>query len=220
MSYSHCSISSCGGAVAGYSQYCARHVRANSRHGHPEQSSVTVRELGPFVRAVSERMTNNATNPAWSILTQRWARLQEAAAGVLMVRDSGRAYVRHEVQAAEQLQALAQAVLPADVIRGALALYLLQDHNPRRFKSDRAFDFQLVRRVRALTKTSAGTYWSQRTRAKRWVYRDLPPRAVQVMAIGLREAFGLAGLQFASLERQRIDAPRLERLAGALAALR
>jgi hypothetical protein len=97
-------------------------------------------------------------------------------------------------------------------------MYLLEDAQPRRFRSDTAFDYQLVRRVIRLAPVSAGTYWdNQRGKVKR-VYRDVPPRVTEALAASLKDAFGAPGLMLA--EKERKDSQRAaeekQKLASAL----
>ncbi len=85
-------------------------------------------------------------------------------------------------------------------------MYLLLALEPRRFRSARAFWFQLVRRVRALAEVNVGSRFDPRTERIKRVYRDLPPRAIEALARIIVEAIGVAGGRLAQLElrdRQR-----------------
>lgn len=205
-----------------YSPYCPAHRKAVSRHGHPLQTAVLGHELAPFLRVVAVARKRNADNAAWSMLVERWQRLVNHASRLLAMRDAGAAFIRHEAQAAEMLRTVAGTVEPSRVIDAALALFLLQDHSPGRFKSDRAFWFALARRVRHLAPMNRGTYWNAKTKRTTGVYRDAPPRATEVLAQWLVEVFGLAGRLLADLERQRAEQVHAEhqRLADAVAAMR
>jgi hypothetical protein len=68
---------------------------------------------------------------------------------------------------------------------------------------------------------NAGTYWDHKAGRSKRVYRDLPPRVVEVMGAWLAEAFGGAGLALAGKEReeQQQQATERQRLADALGAL-
>ena len=84
-------------------------------------------------------------------------------------------------------------------------MYLMQDQRSRGFVSDEAFDFQMVRRVRGLTDTNAGSYWDHREQRARRVYRDIPPRVTQAMAFILKEAFGAPAIFLADKERKNAE---------------
>jgi len=71
--------------------------------------------------------------------------------------------VRYKRLAAYELRRLADHVTPERVIETVLAIYLMQDQDPRRFRSDTVFWTQLVRRVRGLTKANAGVWISPDT---------------------------------------------------------
>ncbi|WP_428417384.1 hypothetical protein [Methylibium sp.] len=216
-----CAAHGCASLAVGFSTLCSRHRKTFTRHGHHEQSPVTVHELAPYVRKVAARQKANPESPAWSILAERWQRIEVWAQHVLQKYAEGHASVLRDVQAAQQVQNLAGTVGPQLVIQTALAVYMLAEADPRRFCSDRAFDFQLVRRVRGLTATNAGSYWDHKTRKTKRVYRDLAPRAVLSLAAHLKTAFGAPGIQLARMEQDRALAAReeQERLADALEAL-
>jgi hypothetical protein len=129
--------------------------------------------------------------------------------------------VRAQVQAAQQVQVLAGSALPSTIVNLALAMFLMHDAEPRRFASDRSFDFQLVRRVRGLAPVNAGSYWNNKAQRTTKVYRDLPPRVAELLGRQPREAFGLAGSMLAEKERAEEAKAKAEQrqLAEALEAL-
>lgn len=208
--------------TTGYSKLCRSHRTQRARHGHPFQTPVSVHELRPYVRMVAARWAKAPENPAWAILGQRWARLVQLAEEAVGRYASGEPAVRHQVQAAQLIRNLAGSVSVQSIIETALGMYLLADAQPQRFRSDEGFRCQLVRRVRLLTHTSAGSYWCPKTGRVKKVYRDLPPRTAAVLAELLVDAIGAAGLQLASIERRaKVDHAAIERqrLADAIEAL-
>ena len=217
----NCAIPRCADPAAGYSTLCAHHKQVQGRHGHPEQDGVTVHQLAPYVRRVEARKAKNKDSNAWALLAARWHAVVEQSLSVVSAFASGRPMVIHEVQAAEQVSALAGSVPDDKVVSAAVGMFLMLDAEPRRFRSDRAFNFQLVRRVRGLTRANAGSYCDNATKRTRLVYRDLPPRAAEVLAAALTDAFGLPGRLLA--EKERAEAANVtqerQRLADALEAL-
>jgi hypothetical protein len=196
-----CAARSCSEPTEGFSTLCANHRKTHRRHGHHEQAGITVHRLGPYLRRVEVRRGKNKDNQAWALLEARWGALVGHAQAVLAEWQAGKAMVRADVQAAHQIQVLAGAATPAAVVNAALAMFLMRDAEPRRFASDRAFDFQLVRRVRGLAPVNAGAYWNHKEQRTTKVYKDLPPRVVELLGLQLRETFGLAGLMLAEKER-------------------
>lgn len=216
-----CAARSCTEGTTGFSTLCDNHKHIQRRHGHPEQDGITVHRLRLYLKRVEARRAKNKDSDAWSILEARWSALEGHAQGILAEWASGKAMVRAQVQAAQQLQALAGSVPPSTIVNAALAMFLMRDAEPRRFASDRAFDFQLVRRVRGLAPVNAGSYWNHKAQRATKVYRDLPPRVAELLGRQLREAFGLAGFMLAEKERAEEAKAQAQqrRLAEALEAL-
>ncbi len=216
-----CAAASCTSVAAGFSTLCSGHRKTKTRHGHPMQMAISATRLAPYLRRVQARNRGNVDSEAWSILAKRWSVIVEDSLRTIEAYQLGHASVRHHVQAAEQVRTLDGLGNPMSVAQVALAMYLMADAEPRAFVSDDAFDFQLVRRVRALAPINSGTYWCHKAARIKRVYRDLPPRVIGVLADQLKEAFGLAGLQLAGLERRKDDHGTIEqrRLADAIGAL-
>ena len=200
-----CRVIGCDAAAHGYSIYCQSHKRTLRRHGSPTQTGVTVHELAPYVAMIERRKSKNPDSPAWAMLVARWETVHDHMKGTLQRFASGRPGNRIEHLAAHHLVTIGADVQPWHVVRTCLAMYLLQDQCPRRFVSDTAFDFQLVRRVRGLTDTNAGTYWDHGKQRTKRVYRDIPPRVIQAMAQPLKEAFGAPGLLVSKKEREEME---------------
>ncbi|MFJ7566730.1 hypothetical protein ACIQW9_07205 [Herminiimonas sp. NPDC097707] len=97
-----------------------------------------------------------------------------------------------------------------DVIEVSLAMYLLQEERPGRFKSDLAFNSQLVRRVRSLAPCNTAEYIDYKTGRTKRVYRDAKPRTIAIVAHVLKETFGVAGLTVSRLERSELSKHRQE----------
>jgi len=92
-----------------------------------------------------------------------------------------------------------------------LALYLMAEQEPRRFRSDEGFRFQLVRRVRALTETNRGTWYDHKVRRVKRVYRDTAPKTTEYLGQCLAEVLGAAGLYLARLEQAQAEQKRANR---------
>jgi hypothetical protein len=213
-----CAVPGCSESTSGYSTLCHQHKQAQRRHGSPTQLGVTSLELSPYVALVDARKAKNPNSEAWSILQGRWGVLVDAARSTLKRYDEGQVSPLAAVRASDHICNVADNVAPWEVISTAIAMFILQEQQPRRFTSDAAFDFQLVRRVLRLAPSNAGTYWDHKENRSRKVYRDVPPRVIKTLAVPLKEAFGAPGLMLAARERE--DAQRIgdqrRRLAEAL----
>ncbi len=218
-----CEVAGCA-ALRGpntYSPFCQAHRLARTRHGHPLQKAVTFYELAPFMRSVRASVKRNPDSEVWPILRARWARLIDHANAIAVTRSSGEAFHRPTAQAASMVLEVARWADETRVCEVMLAIYVLEHAFPGRFRDDRAFRFTLVRRLRHLAPMGRGTYWNQKLQRTSSVYRDAPPRAVEVLGLWLAEVFGLAGRLIADAELKRMQAPAAEvkRMADAIAEL-
>ena len=208
-----CSVTRCTEPAAGFSTHCDSHKRTLRRHGHAEQKGVTVFELQPFVGRVEARRAKNPANPTWALLQRRWEALTAHAGATLETYATGLPAISYERQTAQQLLTLHDSVPGEAVINVALAMFAFSEQRPSRFKSDRAFGFQLARRVRALAVINTGSTWSAKDGRMKRTYRDIPPRVLDCLAESLKVAFGVAGLRLAELEMKEaaeVDAERRE----------
>lgn len=201
-----CRAPGCGARTSRYGQFCSTHRSRSRRHGHPEQRAITKADLTPYVKRVSLRIAKNEDSPVWSECTTRWHTVVDHARGILAHAQQGKAGYRHERIAAHEVVKLADHVDATEVVKLAISAFLLEDNQPRRFRSDRAFRFQLVRRLRGLTDVNAGSWLNHRTGKTHRAYRDLTPRAVLTFAGWIIEALGGVALYLAKLERQEVEA--------------
>jgi len=209
-----CRVPGCTQETASrYSPYCSVHKARLRRHGAVDQDGITAADLKPYLSKVNARIEKNRDSPAWGQLDGRWLTLVDHANSVIAAYEKGRASPRHEVKAAHEVVKIAGAAQAREVVETALAMFIMQEFEPRRFRSDDAFRVQLVRRVRALANMNAGEFYDHRADKTRRVYREVSPRAVAVMGHWLSEAFGVAGLRLARLERADEERERKERLA-------
>ncbi len=217
-----CSAQGCHQPVSGYSAYCESHKRRNRRHGHPTQLGVTSGELEPFRKRVRARIEKNKGNLTWGLLNARWKALVEIAKAQEVSYQAGLTHNRYEREAWSNVVHIGANADSVEVIEVVLAMYLLQEENPRRFKSDRAFSEQLVRRTRGLAPANVGSHYNHTTGKVKKVYRDAKPKTSAILARALQETFGVAGLTVAHLERYELDKLRKEKQAfhDALGALR
>ena len=184
-----------------FGRYCRPHVAQLRRHGAIGQTGITKAELKVYRHIVNARFEKNRDKPLLTQLEARWGAVIAYAEGV---REEARhkPMVRYKREAAVELLRIGKNVQPRDVIETVLAMYVMQDQEPRRFKSDQAFRTQMVRRVRGLTRLNADTWTDAKTGRRKLVYRDLSQRTVSIMGGWIAEALGPAGIMFARLERQ------------------
>ncbi len=208
-----CTALHCAEPVAGYSTLCESHKRTLRRHGHALQTGITALELKPLQERIAARRAKNPTNPTWELLRGRWEALTAHAKATLDAYANGSPAISYERQTAEQLGTLRTTVPVDDVIDTALAMFLLWEQSPLRFMSDKAFNFQLSRRVRGLAEANSGSHYSATEGRIKRTYRDTPPRVLDCLAESLKVAFGVAGMRLAELEKidkQKMTDKKLE----------
>ncbi|BCB21153.1 hypothetical protein [Bosea sp. ANAM02] len=171
---------------------------------------------------VRARASKNIGNPVWSLLEGLWQDLGRQAQSVLAFHQQGRPGAAHERRAAQEIVKLTTSVEPKEAIETVLAMVMMWDQEPRRFRSNEGFRSQLVRRVRALADMNIGVYFDDSSGRSKRVYRDLPPRVVKTMADWIIKVLGGPALQIARLEVRDREAEdrRRQELQDALADLK
>lgn len=212
MTYS-CRAPGCGARTTRFGAYCDTHKARKRRHGACDQQAITSAHLKPHLKRIRARIAKNPDSRVWAAADERWQAIIGHARGIMAVWHSGHACNRPTVRAAEEVVKLADNVSPREVVEVVLAMYLLEDDDPRRFRSDQAFRTQLVRRVRALTDLNAGIWTDPRTGKAKRAYRDLTPHTVAFMASWLATALGPVGLYLARMEHQEQEQKQQERAA-------
>jgi hypothetical protein len=208
-----CRASGCTNSTSSrYSAYCSAHKARLRRHGAVDQEAVTKADLKPYLKLVRVRIEKNTDSPLWGRLEARWGALVEHARGVLAYYQRGHAGPRHERIAAQEIVKLSEAVAPREAVETALAMFMMQELERRRFRSDAAFRAQLARRVRGLTELNAGVYYDHLSGRPKRTYRELTPRAAALIAHWLAEAFGGAGIHLARREQTDQEKKISERL--------
>lgn len=197
-----CRVPGCASrAATRYGTYCSPHKAQLRRHGAVGQTGVTKADLKLYIAMVAARLEKNRDKPLLAQLEARWGALISLAESV---RKEARLkpMARFRREAAVEVLRLAKCVNARDLIETILAMYVMQDQDSRRFKSDQAFRTQLVRRVRSLTRLNADSWIDGKTGKRKLVYRDLSQRTVIIMSSWIAEALGPAGIMFARLERR------------------
>lgn len=175
------------------------------------QASINKAHLKPYLKTVKGRIAKNAHSPAWGTLEGRWRDLADHSRGIIAAYRAGKVSRRHERHAAEQIVKLADDVEPRRIVETVAAVVLMQETEPRRFRSDVAFWMQLTRLVRSLTDINYGERYIHTTGKVKRCYRELSPRASVIMGRWLSETLGLAGLHIARLVQADADKKAKER---------
>jgi hypothetical protein len=194
-----------------YSVYCSRHQSRLRRQVDVAQEAITAADLKEYLKLVRARIEKNRESPAWAQLEARWVALVEHAKGIISGFRAGKAGASYTRRAATEVLKVAESAQPRDVIEVLLAMYVMEELEQRRFRSDPGFRFQLVRRIRALADVNAGTRYDHKSNKVRRVYREMSPRAVATMGQWLADTLGGAGARLAKMEREEQERQDRER---------
>ena len=196
-----CRVPGCGAEATRFGHYCTTHKSRVRRHGDVAQLGITKAALAPYVDRVRARIAKNTESPLWPQCDDRWRATVEHAQRILAAFQGGRAVNRFELRAAGEVLRLVDIEARA-VMETVAALYLMRDADPRKFRTDAAFNAQLVRRVRGLSEVNAGVWFDHASGRTKRVYRDVPPAVSAIFAQWLVETLGVVGLRLAELERR------------------
>ncbi len=174
MSYRMCRAAGCHErAATRYGVYCNAHRSRLKRHGAVNQEPISKADLRVYEKLVEDRIERNKNKAIWPQLEARWAAVVRDAQEVVEQWRKGVPMPSFKRIAAFEIVKLSNAVEPGALIKTVLAMFLMQDQEPRKFRSDKAFLTQMVRRVRGLTKLNAGTWKDQGTGKTKVAYREL-----------------------------------------------
>lgn len=167
---------------------CEGHRQRWRRHGDPKQQAISKRDIAPFVNQVKATIEKDTTSRIEAGLN-KLKNLLEDDAKATIAESKKRAMSKHRLRAAHEMLKVLQgvdAITLASVIAGTC---LLQEYSPRRFASDRGFNFQLVRRFRALSDLNAGTYYNHETGKVHRVYKDVPAQVTELLGQTIIHAY-------------------------------
>jgi hypothetical protein len=196
-------------SITPYGVYCRAHAATKRRHGHPEQKAVTKGDLKPFIKRVQERRAKHPTAKAWETMEARWNALVEF---LQPLAESHYPTNKHRRSAAREIVKLGVHVEAKEVVETVLAIHLMQEYDPNRFRSDAAFDYQMVRRIRGLTRLNSGSWPNPNTGRVHRAAKELEPRTTEAMAHNVKQALGVAGVWLANAEREEEERKRKETL--------
>lgn len=206
-----CCAPGCGAQTTRYGNLCNAHKSRLRRHGHATQAAITESMLRPYKAAFRARQERNRENLAWENLDKRWLAIVDLADDTVARFRSGRPGRLFEYAAANEVVRMAHNAAPSDIAETAVAMFMLLEAEPHRFRSDRAFRVQLVRRTRFVADLDATRTIHPTTGLSKRAYRQLPPRAVEVISEWLTEMFGGPGLYLARLQQREMAQHEHER---------
>ena len=186
-----CDVSFCAYPRTAYSRLCERHREVYRNHGHPLQTGVTKTELKPYRRAVKAYLRDRGGKNASTVLRKAWlAQVQvaeEFEAAVLL----GKPHNKNERTAYLLVLDIAKEHDAADVAELLMAFGYWLQFEPRRFRSQDAFQFQVVRLFRRLNGVARYEFKPDGVTLKRTTYPRIPRKEAEAIW-----ACSIAPLQF------------------------
>jgi hypothetical protein len=110
-------------------------------------------------------------------------------------------------EAREVVRAVALKVPAWEVCKTALALYLMEKFDGRRFQDDTAFRYQLCQCLRRLSPSNYRSYFNAAGKVRASHLKDMHRQAIELLGDWLVPVFGLAGAMFANWV-ERVDGSR------------
>lgn len=181
--------------------YCSRCSQAHRRHGHVSATGVRVAELAPYLKLVRNVRKRNP-GIDWAALHSRWRTVVDYCRSE--ANRSG-VYIAHERKAAQIIVQIGDAVEPDRLIDLTAAMYMLQEFQPSRFRTDDVFDFALGHVLRR--EAGAGRrFKSQMDGSTKTHYREMGRQARRRLGELIRKGLAVIGIHIARLELQRLTA--------------
>lgn len=103
------------------------------------QEAISKADLNAYLKLVRKRVEKNPESPAWSQLENRWLAVVGHAKVVVAAFQSSKAGTRYVRKAAEEVLNVAEVATPRDVIETVLAIFVMQELDPRRSGRTQAF---------------------------------------------------------------------------------
>lgn len=153
-----CDVASCGKLARRWGRYCRTHDMANFRTGHPEGRAILLRDVRPYLKLTTRYIREHREHPT----------IRQALAWCARLLHSPRVRVAWlavdttpERRLARWLDSMEDAGVTAEKLLGVItAMYLIQEVEPRAFRSDRHFRFQLAFRVLRTAPSSRSEMWA------------------------------------------------------------
>lgn len=171
-----CSVDGCHRPPTKFSYLCESHRNVERVHGDPRQKGITKSDLRPYIKAVQGYLARRSGPRAEAVIERDWQRAVGSAEVVLEDNRRGRAQPVYERRAAEIIIDINRERHAMDVATLMMALGYFYADQPRRWASDRGFQFQAVRMFRRLAKSQTDYRWRPDGGMVRSSARRCPPR--------------------------------------------
>lgn len=138
---------------------CEHHRNVDRVHGDPLQRGCTLAELKPYVQAIEAYIKHRSGRRAVSVIETSWKRVQSECAEFMEGVARGRPHNPHERRAAQIVVDLGKDHPPMELAVHLMALGYWYEDQPRRWASERGFQFQVARLARKLARGETRYSW-------------------------------------------------------------
>ena len=205
-----CAVPGCPTAAEDFGIYCNNHHQTNRKNGDPLQRSLRAGQLSPYIPLIQGRYERMPVSPMWDAMQRRWLTLVNHA--TLIDRHAQlRPHNKYEAKAAREILKLHREQPWERIMFTGSAMFVMRQMERGKFKSDKAFIFQLQRQVRMLGDTSSRTTVNKKTGRTQKMYAYFPPKAAEILGQWLAETFGVLGLRICELETKHDEIVRKDR---------
>lgn len=188
-----CSVPGCGRKSSGARRLCDTHATHRKRHGHELQEGVRVGEIVSIKRWLRQWIRSRANGEkVWQGILADWQKCRdEALAGMRVMQEPGKVGFAWMRDALRDIVHVGGDVDPETVVLTVMAVVLLREDNPRRFKDDNALLFQISRRFRTLSEFNVSVWENSSKGEPRRCYRTPAPRHAKLLGETLMGALGV-----------------------------
>jgi hypothetical protein len=189
------------------SSLCEGHRRRWRRHGDAGQAAITRQELKPLAAAARRIIARDLSGRLQGVLARLHSSLQDFATGVLSDIEHGQRVPKWTLRGVEQVVKVMTATDPVECACVVSSVFMLCEEQPRRFASQRGFQFELVQAFRKQIDTSWGRYWDEKTNRSKTVYVEITPRCVEAIAAILIHTYAKLASRIITLYQQERTQP-------------
>ena len=170
---------------------CETHRKRARRYGDPRLSHcLTKAELLPYLRQVRRIIRRGNQEKVETALAKIKQKLADSVHDELAERATW--IFRGPLWVLQALEEIKRVVPDVDAIESGIliaACFVSRMHEPRRWPSDRAFVFDLVRSWRKQTNLVSRSYWSAAKQRPIKTYQELRPATVETIGEMLIDAY-------------------------------
>lgn len=199
----NCDVPGCFLPVSKFSRYCGRHDLINERTGHPLGYTITKGKLRPYLEEARRFLALHRDHPGIEDTLKWFGWFMATANPPSRIHTRSSASARFEWWRAALHKA---GAAPEELLAVLLGMFLLQEHEPRAFKSDRHFQHQVV--VRLLRLAAPGRDSRGRQQRNR-ITVGVREALAQIMVTSRLGGFCLRIVRQIEEERKRVSAEGL-----------